>query len=177
MKKRILKNIIDKTLKNYNCIYLNGARQVGKSTLVQQIANENNFDYISFDDIKYRSLAMTSPKNFIDKIENSIVLDEVQMVPEIFLPLKEKIDYIKKEGINQKILLTGSASIMALPHLSDALVGRMIIFTLNPFCGSEFLEKENNFIEKVFKDNFYLQKFKQDVDLKYMITSATFPEI
>lgn len=179
MKARILKqNIID-TLKNYNCMYINGARQIGKSTLVQQIAKENDFDYISFDNINYRNLAQNKPEDFIKNIKNSVVIDEVQMVPEIFLPLKMKIDEIKAANSNQKILLTGSANLMALPKLSDALVGRMIVFTLNSFCESEFLEQNNNFIDKIFNENFSLQTNinKKNIQLLQAIETATFPEI
>ena len=177
MKARILENNIINAFKDYPCVYVNGARQVGKSTLVQKIAKENNFKYINFDDIRYRSLATSSPENFVNNINVSIVIDEVQMVPEIFLPLKIKIDKIKKENLEQKILLTGSSNLMALPDLSDALVGRIIIFTLFQFSASEFLEKESNFIEKIFNDKFALTNINYNNKLKDVMCYATFPEI
>lgn len=179
MKNRILKTSILKALKDYNCIYINGARQIGKSTLVQEIAKENNYDYVSFDNINYRSIAKEKPEDFVKSIKNSIVIDEVQMVPEIFLPLKMKLDEIKAKNSEQKIILTGSANLMALPKLSDALVGRMIIFTLDSFCESEFLERDNNFIDKIFNEDFSLKTNieNQGRGLKNAMSTATFPEI
>lgn len=179
MKIRILEQVIRNLFKSYNCVYINGARQIGKSTLVQKIAKENNFDYLSFDNINYRNIAKEKPEDFIKNITNSVVIDEVQMVPEIFLPLKIKIDEIKSKNLKQQILLTGSANLMALPQLSDALVGRMLVFTLNSFCESEFLEKENNFINKIFNENFSLQTNinKANISLIEAIQTATFPEI
>ncbi len=54
------------------------------------------------------------------------------MVPELFRPLKIIVDENRnqKDGGRGRFLLTGSASVMALPQLSDALVGRMALHTL-----------------------------------------------
>lgn len=63
------------------------------------------------------------------------------MVPELFRALKVVVDELRltdKEKANGKYLLTGSANILALPKLSDPLVGRMTVLTLYPFCKRSF---------------------------------------
>jgi len=77
------------------------------------------------------------------------------MVPELFRPLKIKVD--EKRALDQggrgQFLLTGSASVLALPKLSDALVGRMAIHTLLPFSATEISHnKPYNFIDHAFQN-------------------------
>ncbi len=105
--------------------------------------------------------------------------DEVQLVPEIFRPLKIMIDHYRgdADGGRGKFLLTGSASIMALPALSDALVGRMALHTLLPFSMREIsVCGANDFIEQVFAADWDVTQ-TDTTDLNTMLTRASFPEL
>lgn len=86
-----------------------------------------------------------------------MIIDEVQLVPEIFRALKVVVDELRQEHgskLKGRFLLTGSANIMALPKLSDPLVGRMNILTLYPISSAEALGGHGNFIERLFKKDF-----------------------
>ena len=111
--------------------------------------------------------------------EFRLIIDEVQMVPDLFRPLKELVDNIRrkdKKHSNGRFLLTGSANIMALPQLSDALVGRMSVKTLYPFSSSEVLNGKGDFLKRVFKKDFQSVK-KSQHRLDECMGLATFPDI
>ena len=61
-----------------------------------------------------------------------------------------QIDKNRTKNGKQKFLLTGSANLMALPNLSEALVGRMSVLTLYPFSASEFYQTNVSIIDKLF---------------------------
>ncbi|HST55083.1 MAG TPA: AAA family ATPase [Solirubrobacteraceae bacterium] len=61
-----------------------GARQVGKSTLVAQIASdEHPARLISLDDDATAEAARADPTGFIADIEGPVAIDEIQRVPEL----------------------------------------------------------------------------------------------
>lgn len=173
---RHLESFIIESLKSFPVVYISGPRQSGKTTLVKRIAS-NKADYITFDDIQMRSAAQQDPMAFLRNLSGPVVIDEVQMVPELFRPLKMIVDENrdKKNGGKGQFLLTGSASVMALPKLSDALVGRMALHTLLPFSSCE-LESSKTFIERAFENEWKLSKVKNDKTMQ-MPLAATFPEI
>jgi predicted AAA+ superfamily ATPase len=128
-------------------VLLNGARQTGKSTLVQRICQHREIRYFTFDDITVLSAAKNDPEGFLSGIEGPVALDEVQRVPEIFPAIKAKVDRNRTPG---RFLLTGSANVMSLPRLADYLVGRMEIISLHPFSAGEKAGKKEQFIDSLF---------------------------
>src|SRR3989338_1538646 len=83
-------------LKNHPVVFLNGPRQAGKSTLVQQ-GMRRNFpaEYISFDNATQMAAAASSPESFLKQRKGALIIDEVQIVPEIFRALKLVVDDIR----------------------------------------------------------------------------------
>jgi predicted AAA+ superfamily ATPase len=143
--KRHITERIKTALKVSPIVFLNGARQTGKSTLVQKIAPQigtGNYPagYVTFDRPTYLAAASSAPEDFLKGYDRPVIIDEVQLAPELFRALKIVVDEARitgKEKANGKYLLTGSANILALPKLSDPLVGRMAILTLYPFTTAE----------------------------------------
>lgn len=160
-------------------VFLNGPRQAGKSTLVQAIAkNEYPAEYVTFDSMTQMAAAANAPTSYLKERKGSLIIDEVQLVPEIFRALKVVVDELRQEyGSKTKgqFLLTGSANIMALPKMSDPLVGRMNILTLYPISSAEALGGQSNFIDRLFKKNFEGDSGKHK--LSDVIRVSTFPEI
>jgi predicted AAA+ superfamily ATPase len=177
---RFIEKRVINSLGSFPVVYIAGPRQSGKTTLAQHIANtRHKATYITFDDIQMRSAAQRDPEAFLRSLKGPSVLDEVQMVPEIYRPLKIIVDENRdsKDGGRGKFLLTGSASIMALPQLSDALVGRMALHTLLPLSAQE-VQKDNgdDFISKAFSKIWnFDQVAKQDI-IQIMLESS-FPEL
>lgn len=168
------------SLANSPVVFVNGPRQAGKSTLVQELARgDHPADYITFDNTTQMAAAAASPDTFLTSRKNPIIIDEVQMVPEMFRALKVVVDNIRREDkphANGRFLLTGSANIMALPKLSESLVGRMSIKTLFPFAACEALQEKSTFIDRLFNGDFSnLKPAKTPLD--EIISLATFPEI
>ena len=129
-------------------VMLVGARQSGKSTLAEALVENGKASYATFDEPGLLSAARADPARFIEDLGEMAVLDEVQRVPEIFLPIKASVDRDRRPG---RFLLTGSANPLFLPEMSEALAGRMEILTLWPFSQAE-LESRNGgaFTELLF---------------------------
>lgn len=129
-------------------VLVNGARQTGKSTLVQspEVAGQNRL-YLTFDDPGILAAARRDPNGFIAGLNAPVTLDEIQHVPELFSVIKAAIDRNRQPG---RFLLTGSANVMLLPKLSESLAGRMEVLTLWPFSQGEIHGVKENFVDTLF---------------------------
>jgi len=154
---------IKEALKFSPIIFLNGARQTGKSTLVQTIARglssgEEPAPYVTLDRPVLLASASSAPEAFLTGYHGRpVTIDEVQLAPPLFRALKIVVDEERtQEGssANGKYLLTGSANILALPKLADPLVGRMAILTLYPFTAAEATHNISGGIERLLQLDF-----------------------
>jgi hypothetical protein len=129
-------------------VLVNGARQTGKSTLVQspEVARQDR-QYLTFDDPGILAAARRDPNGFVAGLNAPVTLDEVQHVPELFRVIKAAIDTNRQPG---RFLLTGSANVMLLPKLSESLAGRMEVLTLWPFSQGEIRGVKENFVDTLF---------------------------
>jgi predicted AAA+ superfamily ATPase len=93
-------------------VLLNGARQTGKSTLAQALAEPGRRRYLTLDDPAVLAAARHDPAGFIQGLSGPVVLDEVPRAPEIFLPIKAAVDRDRTPG---RFLLTGSATAARWP--------------------------------------------------------------
>ena len=143
MKKRTLESTLEIALKTFPVVLLNGARQVGKSTL----ALDNFKNYLTFDDGELRLNAKENPKGFLKNLELPICLDEIQKVPTILEYIKMHID---TNRVNGNFLLTGSSNVLDHKDSKDTLAGRLCELKLHPFSSKEKNDKANeNVIEKL----------------------------
>ena len=119
-------------------VLINGARQSGKSTLVQsQAASEGApRQYLTLDDTAVLSAARSDPAGFVNGLQGAVTLDEVQRVPELFLAIKAAVDRQRQPG---RFLLTGSADVLLLPGIADSLAGRMEVLSLWPLSCAEMV--------------------------------------
>ncbi len=180
IERKLGNNVLD-ALQGFPVVYVNGPRQAGKSTLVQALAdNEWPADYVTFDEATMLGAAEANPESFLRAYEQRLILDEVQMAPDLFRVLKLLTDETRlagKENANGRYLLTGSANIMALPKLSDALVGRMRVLTLYPLSVLEVIGGEGGFLAKLMGNGFKPATIRRKQKLVDLIKQATFPEI
>ena len=175
---RNLRPNLEQSLQQSPAVFLTGARQVGKSTLAKQIVGPNSV-YLTFDDPTLLLAAKRDPSGFLSGYSNAstVVFDEVQRVPELFLPLKLNIDSNRRDG---RYLLTGSTSALFLPKLSDALVGRLRILNLYGLSIGELNQRKERFIDWCFSDDPLLHKleFVMGPDqLASIISKGGFPEV
>lgn len=129
-------------------VLLVGARQVGKSTLIQApqfLSGKRRF--FTFDDANVLASAKADPAGFLNAHPEPLILDEVQRVPELFLAIKASVDKNRSPG---RFLLSGSANVLFLPKLADSLAGRMEVLTLWPFSQGEIDGVREGFVDAVF---------------------------
>ncbi|HWL53741.1 MAG TPA: ATP-binding protein [Chthoniobacteraceae bacterium] len=158
---RALEKQIAETLPAFPAVYINGPRQAGKTTLVRELLVRNDgARFITFDDALERAAAMRNPYNYLKESGVPLILDEVQMVPELFRPLKKLVDEQRQAALsgggpaNGNYLLTGSANLLAIPELANAMVGRMATLTLLPLSVAEARGQTSSFLERCFARDF-----------------------
>ena len=147
LRRHLIDRLLD-GLADTPAVLVNGARQTGKSTLVQsaELAGQNR-QYLTFDDPGILAAAKRDPNGFVAGLNMPVTLDEVQHVPEIFPVIKAAIDRKRQPG---QFLLTGSANVMLLPKLSESLAGRMEVLTLWPFSQGEIHGAQESFVDTLF---------------------------
>ena len=154
--KRRLQKLISTVYNSDKNIIITGARQTGKSTLLEKLLAEslykNNYSYITFDDPDVRDFYSA---NAVEKLsaENKdvLILDEVQKFPKIFDVVKVLIDRAK----NKHYFLTGSSQLMLLKSVQESLAGRVSLFKMYPLAFSElFDDRTEIFLDKIFEPNF-----------------------
>jgi len=129
-------------------VLVNGARQTGKSTLVQSAeVMKQGRQYLTLDDPGVLSAAKGDPNGFIAGLNTPATLEEVQHVPELLPIIKVAIDQQREAG---QFLLTGSANVMLLPKLSESQAGRIEVLTLWPFSQGELKGVREGFIDALF---------------------------
>lgn len=135
-------------------ILINGARQTGKSTLVEWISRTtHSATYYTLDNATTLAALKSDPAEFIGNMAKPVILDEIQWAPEIFVAIKESVDRNRKPG---RFLLTGSANVLLLPKLSESLAGRMQIINLWPLSQGELVGHQEGFIDSLFEKKFTL---------------------
>ena len=135
-------------LREARAVCLLGARQAGKSTLAREIAaTEHPAEYLTLDNDVTRRSALEDPTGFIAGVSGAAVIDEVQRAPDLMLAIKERLDTNDARG---QFLLAGSANILSLPSIADALPGRVDYVRLWPFSQGELAGRRENFIDRLF---------------------------
>ena len=179
--RRTLESHVLDALKRVPVVFVSGPRQAGKSTLVQGLAQTAwPAAYVTLDEASQLGAAQASPESFLRGYDGPLIIDEVQMVPDLFRALKLVVDELRRTGSGKAVgryLLTGSANVMALPGLSDALVGRMAVLTLYPLSALEIAKGKGRFLDSLFANAFRAGKSQSEDNIAEIISRATFPEI
>ncbi|MCX6547043.1 MAG: ATP-binding protein [Acidobacteria bacterium] len=145
MHPRNLLPALETALTDTPVVFLAGARQTGKSTLVQGLGRGS--DYRTFDDLSVLAAAQADPVGFIDSLGPTAILDEIQRIPDLLLPIKASVDRDRRPG---RFILTGSANVLALPKVAESLAGRMEVLTLWPLAQSERAAVRPHFVDACF---------------------------
>lgn len=143
------RGLIVEALGDTRGVFVLGARQVGKSTLAQQIAkNEHPAQIINLDQKAPRDAALSDPEGFVAGLRRPVLIDEVQRgSSDLLLAIKEALDKDMSPG---QFLLTGSANVLRNKKVADALTGRVELIRLWPLAQAEIEGSKNNFVDAVF---------------------------
>ena len=113
-------------------VVVTGARQTGKSTLVQDLAPGGR-RYFSLDDLDVVDAARRDPEALVGGAQ-PVTLDEVQREPGLLRAVKRAVDRRRRPG---QFLLTGSANLLLMRQVSESLAGRASYLTLWPMTRRE----------------------------------------
>lgn len=122
-------------------VVIQGARQVGKSTLAHAVRPpSDDIVVVTLDDPLTRAQAEQDPAFFVTQAgHGTLVIDEAQRVPSLILPLKASVDRDRRPG---RFLLTGSADLLRVKGVGDSLAGRAETIELKPFSQGELARRK-----------------------------------
>ncbi len=179
------------SLNSKEAVFIFGARQCGKTTLLKQLiekVGEQNSLYI---DIEYPLMLETFNQGIDEvlkylrfnrkqnKSRTYIFIDEIQYVTDFSKTIKLLVDHHSDEF---KLIMTGSSSALIKYHFSESLVGRKIIFELFPLSFDEFLRfKDHSTLADAIKHDHAsipLDQYKvlEDLGEEYM-TFGGYPKV
>jgi len=132
---RALRRTLRDDISLYPVVAVMGARQVGKSTLCQELARQLGFAHRTLDDQDVRRAAQADPAGFLAELgDRGALIDEVQRAPDLMLAIKAVVDREQRAG---RYLLTGSNQPGVGRAVGDSLLGRAAYRTLRPLTLSE----------------------------------------
>ena len=129
--RRLLSPLVTRALKTSPVVVVSGARQTGKSTLVQRLAPD--MTYLTLDDVETLDRAEREPDALL-RSASPLVLDEVQRSPDLLLAVKRAVDTRRRAG---RFVLTGSANLLLMKRVSETLAGRAVYASLWPLTRRE----------------------------------------
>ncbi len=139
---RAIKHSLSRDLELYPVVALMGARQVGKSTLCRELAEEKGFAYCTLDSRDLLEHAIEDPEGLLQDLgADGAFIDEVQRAPGLFLAIKEIVDQDQRPG---RYLLSGSNQPRVSGSIGDSLLGRAAYRTLRPLTLSELRFSESH---------------------------------
>ena len=129
---------VESALSHQSGVVLLGPRQVGKTTLAREIAKARDAVYLDMERRADRQV-LDEPDLYLDEqMGRLVVIDEVQLMPDLFGALRGQIDQRRQQGHRVgQFLLLGSASNTLLRQSADSLAGRVSYHELTPFTLSE----------------------------------------
>lgn len=173
---------------NFPSILITGARQSGKSTVLQYITTikKQNINEVSLDDLNERALALDDPETFLRTHGVPLIIDEFQYAPNLLSYIKLKIDEARKNemfGNGEKVgtlyYLTGSQIFETMENITESLAGRVGIIDLYPLSTREIYQSK----EDIFIPDINILKNKQPLEYKYLnnifdrIYRGSYPEL
>jgi predicted AAA+ superfamily ATPase len=157
---RVAEATLHRLARGFPVICVTGPRQSGKTTLAQAAFADK--PYLSLEDPDIARLAREDPRGLLDGYKEGLVLDEAQIVPELFSYLKTAVDRNPAPG---RYVVTGSQQFNLLAGVTESLAGRAAFVRLLPFSISELADagrKPDGAFEAIAK-GFYPPLFDREV--------------
>lgn len=124
--RRSIEDIVLKSEKTFKSILVTGARQTGKSTVLQKLFPEKK--YVPVDDPFIEEQAVEQPEMFMMLNPPPVIYDEVERAPNLFRYIKIKCDESDERGM---FCLSGSQPLELMEGVSESLSGRIGIIELS----------------------------------------------
>jgi len=174
--KRHAEDVIATLSKMFGALLVTGARQVGKTTLLKDVAHDVR--YVTLDDKIQLASAFEQSNTFFKDNPPPLFIDEVQYAPNLFPQIKIILDRDKKKG---QFFLSGSQQFTMMKNVSESLAGRLGILnllglSLREQCGVSF---NTPFLPT---DDYFNARMSEHAALEYAdvwgkIHRGSFPEL
>ncbi|MCL1983741.1 MAG: ATP-binding protein [Clostridiales bacterium] len=149
--KRNVEAIVKDTMKDTPVTVIQGARQVGKSTLASMVTEDIDHISVTLDSEETLAAAKENPFEFVSQFQKGImIIDEVQKCPELLNAIKLSVDKDRKPG---RFLITGSANILHLRGVNESLAGRAETILLEPFSVGEIMGTREDFVSTLIQQD------------------------
>ncbi|MGQ0776592.1 MAG: ATP-binding protein [Pseudonocardiales bacterium] len=146
--RRNLVPVVREMLAGFRLVVLGGARQTGKSTLVDELLGLPRSARFTLDDPGVRKMATSDPVGFLESLPRPSAIDEFQRAgPDLLLAVKLAADRDRTRG---QLLLTGSASYLAARGVTETLAGRAGRSVLWPLSIGERRGRRETFVDRLF---------------------------
>ncbi len=138
---RVMESKLKYLAEHFPVVMVCGARQVGKTTLLNQIRKENGqIQYVTLDYPRIRALAKEDPELFLQQYQSPIVIDEIQYAPELLSYIKIRTDQVQQNGM---YYLTGSQMFHMMRNIGESLAGRVGILSMYSLSRAEIEGRES----------------------------------
>lgn len=134
---RSLETVVKQVTLEYPVVLVTGARQVGKTTMLQKLMEGTERRYVTLDDLNERSLAKTDPEMFLQLHKPPVLIDEVQYAPELFTYIKIYADSHQEPGA---FWLTGSQVFKLMHGVQESLAGRVAVLSMTSLAQAELCQ-------------------------------------
>lgn len=169
--------VVDEMLAFFPSIIIEGARQVGKSTLAQQIADPDAV-YATLDNEAVLSAADMDPDGFATQAgKRQLIIDEIQRLPQLTLAVKAAIDADRRPG---RFILTGSSSLLRVRGTADSLAGRVGRLTMYGLSQGEIRSTTDDLVPRIVADHADIPSFTTRVareDYARLLAFGGYPEL
>ena len=148
--KRSIEKELKKLSESFPVVMITGARQVGKTTILNNMKEKNKINYVSLDDLATRSLALEDPEMFLARYKAPLIIDEFQYAPDLLVYIKILVDKKRQEHLKDEKVqatglyyLTGSQVFHTMKNVSESLAGRVGLLELYPLSNREIEGKKD----------------------------------
>ncbi|WP_245725231.1 ATP-binding protein [Nitrosomonas halophila] len=152
-------------MKRQAAVALIGPRQVGKTTLALDVAEERDAVYLDLESMADREKLSNASLFLTHNEDKLVILDEIHRMPEIFQTLRGLIDQGRRKGLKTgRFLILGSASIDLLRQSGETLAGRIEYIDMEPLNVLETGSKNNPDSSKLWVRGGFPDSYLADSD-------------
>lgn len=145
---RRLASVIRRRMSTFPVVVLAGARAVGKSVLLRELAAELEVPIVDLDDLDTRGLVARDPATFVSG-PDPVLIDEFQHVPQLLDAIKAELNRATRPG---RYVITGSTRYDMLPQSAQSLTGRASVVPVWPLSQAELDGRPGRFVEQLLND-------------------------